>query len=213
MKHFLFRIKKRLLFRRFLHRAKRRDVLIDKHCDSAINVSFEGNNGVPKGCNFCGDISVGYGTTLGNYNYLFGAIQIGRYCQFGAQVAIYAGNHPVTFLSTYINYRLFHGELKQNKSAGRVCIGSDVWIGHGSILLQNVTVGDGAIIGAGSVVTHDVPPFAVVAGNPAKIIKYRFTESIQEDIIQMGWWNKSPEELLSLKPLFFRDLAGLSTMK
>lgn len=139
---------------------------------------------------------------------MYGAIQIGRYSQIGAQVAIIADDHPISYLSTYVNHRLFQGELSRYKNKGTVDIGNDVWIGHGAIILKDVIIGDGAIIGAGSVVTHNVPAFAIVAGNPATVIKYRFSEQVQNEILQLAWWNQSPVELLNLKPLFHVNFAN-----
>ena len=75
-------------------------------------------------------------------------------------------------------------------------IGHDVWIGKNAIITASViTVCNGAIIGAGSVVTKDIPPYAIVAGNPAKIIKYRFSEKVINDLNKMQWWNKKIFEL------------------
>jgi len=76
-----------------------------------------------------------------------------------------------------------------------VQIGNDVWIGHSAIILAGVTVGDGAVIGAGSVVTKDVQAYAIVAGNPARIIRYRFDEKTIREFEAIQWWNFSDERL------------------
>ncbi len=75
-------------------------------------------------------------------------------------------------------------------------IGSDVWIGMGAYIKAGVRIGNGAIIGMGSIVTKDVPPYAIVAGNPAKIIKYRFEEETIKDLIDISWWDRSEVEII-----------------
>ena len=77
----------------------------------------------------------------------------------------------------------------------RVKVGNDVWIGTKVIVMGGVTIGDGAVIGAGSIVTKDVPPYAIVAGVPAKIIRYRFSEEIVKELQNIKWWNL-PEDIL-----------------
>jgi acetyltransferase-like isoleucine patch superfamily enzyme len=76
-----------------------------------------------------------------------------------------------------------------------VVIGNDVWIGTGAIILRGLSVGDGAVIGAGAVVTKDVPPYAIVAGNPARVIKYRFEEAVIKRIQASKWWEMSDGEI------------------
>ena len=171
------------------------------------NVSFEGENNINYNSEFFGNIRIGYATTLGFHNTLHGNITIGRYCQFGANVGIFSDNHPTTYLSTYINGFLFDGELKQLKQRGKVVIGHDVWIGHGATVVGNVTVGNGAVIGAGAVVTKDVPPYAIVAGVPAKVVKMRFNDKIIDQIEKLQWWMMEKSELEKIKPLFFKDLS------
>ena len=127
------------------------------------NVTFEGKNAVPDRCSFSGNIKIGYATTLGYNNLLVGNITIGKYCQLGADVALHASNHPMNHMTTYINQNLFNGELKTLKQENKITIGNDVWIGHGVIVVGNVTIGNGAILAAGSVVTKDVKPYTVIA--------------------------------------------------
>lgn len=89
---------------------------------------------------------------------------------------------------------------------GVIDIGNNVWIGDNTVFLKNVTVGDGAIIGSGSVVTHDVPPFAIVAGVPARIIKYRYTKFVIEQMMKIQWWNWSMDRILSEKRFFSTEI-------
>lgn len=176
------------------------------------NVTFEGKNAVPDRCNFSGSIKIGYATTLG-YNNLFGGdIAIGKYCQVGADVALHATNHPISYMTTYINQNLFQGELKQLKVENKIEIGHDVWIGHGVIVVGNVSIGNGAILAAGSVVTRDVAPYSIVAGVPAKEIRKRFSDTIINEIETMQWWDKSDVELEKIKLLFFKDFTNRNSI-
>jgi acetyltransferase-like isoleucine patch superfamily enzyme len=124
--------------------------------------------------------------------------QIGRYCSFAEGVVVLNANHPLQFKSThpfFYNPRLgcVREELIERRS---ITIGNDVWVGCNAIILPAVSrVGDGAVIGAGAIVTRDVPDFAVVAGNPARIIRYRFSEECRRQIKASRWWDKSIEEL------------------
>ena len=175
-------------------------------------VDFEGNNKIATGCNFNGKISIGMHTTLGYNGTYHGTISIGKYCQFGPQVSIITSNHPMHYLSTYINDNLFAGELKKLKEDKPTQIGNDVWLGQNVIILGGVTIGDGAILAAGAVVTKDVDDFAIVAGSPAKLIKYRFEECVREEIKALAWWNKTDAELEEIKPLFFKNLSDKNSI-
>jgi acetyltransferase-like isoleucine patch superfamily enzyme len=176
------------------------------------NVTFEGKNAVPDRCNFSGNIKIGLATTLGYNNILSGDIKIGKYCQFGADIAVIATNHPINYLTTYINSSLFDGELNNLKEHNKINIGSDVWVGHNVIILGNVKIGNGAILAAGSVITKDVDAFTIVAGVPAKEIKKRFNNSIVKEIEALKWWDKSQKEIEELKPLFFKNYKNKETI-
>lgn len=190
----------------------KKDVLLSGYSRGIQNVSFEGKNTVPDRCNFSGNIKIGYATTLGYNNFFGGNITIGKYCQIGADVAIHTTNHPISYMSTYINSNLFNGELKKLKQTNTVIIGNDVWIGHNVIIVGNVTVGDGAILAAGAVITKDILPFSIVGGVPAKTIKKRFSDSIIKEIEDLKWWDLSEEELQKVKPMFFKDFTNKSSI-
>jgi len=207
----------RLFFRKLLYyflnaSSQKEKVLLSGFSRGVQNVTFEGKNHVPDRCNFSGEIKIGYATTLGYNNFLHGDISIGKYTQIGADVAIHTTNHPTKYLSTYIHKNLFNGELSQLKEIKQVTVGHDVWIGHNAIIVGAVTIGNGAVIASGSVVTKDVPPYAIVAGVPAKVIRKRFSEVIIEEIEALKWWDMSETELEKHKPLFFRDLSKLETL-
>ena len=135
------------------------------------------------------------------------AQSIGRFCMIAHSVNIGFANHPISFLSANSIFKCEHnfardwiGELKKsdlrgfkeeyNKASKKPLpvIGNDVWIGFGAVILNGVSIGDGAVVAAGAVVTKDVPPYAVVGGNPAKIIKYRFDEKTINKLLELKWW-------------------------
>jgi virginiamycin A acetyltransferase len=194
--------------KQFINSAKKKDVIISSKSKGFDKVDFEGKNIVPERCHFLTkNIKIGYATTLGIDNMYSGKITIGKYCQIGANVAIHATNHPISYMTTYINSNLFKGELKKNCNEKEVKIGNDVWIGHSVIIVGNVTVGDGAILAAGSVVTKNVDPYSIVAGNPAKLIRKRFKDSIILELQELKWWDISDIELDKIKQLFFKDFS------
>jgi acetyltransferase-like isoleucine patch superfamily enzyme len=200
-------IKKVLFY--FLNTTVQTDKVTLSGCSRGLqNVIFEGKNMVPDRCNFSGIIKVGYATTLGYNNLLGGDITIGKYCQLGTDVALHATNHPMSFMSTYINSNLFNGELTQLKENNKIVIGNDVWIGHGVIIVGNVIVGNGAILAAGTVVTKDVLPYSIVGGVPARVIRKRFSDAVITEIEALNWWDKSEKELAVIKPLFLKDFTN-----
>ncbi len=197
----------------FLNAINKKDKVILSGFSRGIkNVEFEGKNAVPDACNFSGRIIIGFATTLGYRNVISGDVTIGKYCQIGFDVALHATNHPITFMSIYINKNLFNGELKSLRENNKIVLGNDVLVGHGVIIVGNVTVGNGAIIAAGSVVTKDVKPYSIVGGVPAKEIKMRFSDTIIKEIEELKWWNMSESELEKIKPLFFKDFTNSNSI-
>lgn len=167
---------------------------------------LEGENSIGRNSELHGNVKIGFRTTLGHNCILYGDdVSIGRYCQLAPHVALYAVNHPLDYLTTYVNKRLFDKELKRHNISSWIQIGNDVWMGHGAFVLSGVKIGNGAVVGAGAVVTKDVPDFGVVVGNPAKLIKYRFDNEIIGILNLLAWWDKSPEQLERMKPLFFMN--------
>jgi len=177
------------------------------------NIEFEGENLMPEFCVASGNVKLGYRSTLGVHNFLFGDIEIGRYCQIGGYAAFHGTNHPMNNLTTFINQSLFVGELKSLKNESQIILGNDVWVGHGVIILSGVMIGDGAILAAGSVITKNVEPYTIVAGNPAKPIRKRFSEKVISELLVLKWWDKEDNELEKLKPLFFTDLTKINSIK
>jgi virginiamycin A acetyltransferase len=123
---------------------------------------------------------------------------IGKYCSIGRSVKIFNRNHPVDFKSMhgfFFNPGLrFCSENLVDYIPLTIC--NDVWIGDRAIVMPNVKhIGDGAVIGAGAVVNKNVPPYAVVVGNPARVVRYRFPKEIIEELLASKWWEKSIEEI------------------
>lgn len=160
-------------------------------------VSLESPCVVSRACNLKSHISVGAFTVLTDSRYegYIGNVDIGRYCSIAYGVNIGMFEHPVDWLSTSTRQYL-SGHVNGARSVPirpfnanpRTTIGNDVWIGTGATLIDGISIGDGAIIAAGAVVTKDVPPYAIVGGVPAKIIKYRFNEEIIAKLLELKWW-------------------------
>jgi phosphonate metabolism protein (transferase hexapeptide repeat family) len=158
---------------------------------------------------------------LGDYSYVVndGEIayaQIGKFCSIAAMVRINPGNHPMHRASqSHFSYRAsayFPGEADDAaffdwRRAHRVAIGHDVWIGHGAIVLPGRNVGDGAVVAAAAVVTKDVEPYSIVAGNPARPIRKRFPAAIAARMRALAWWDWTHERLRRALP-DFRELSA-----
>jgi acetyltransferase-like isoleucine patch superfamily enzyme len=150
--------------------------------------------------NAWGNRTLGY--EVGEYTYgaplvVFpdGKLRIGKFCSISWNVTIYlGGNHRTDWIALYpfATAKGFEGACGREevlRSKGDVTLGNDVWIGSNVIILSGVTVGDGAVIGTGSVVTADVEPYAIVAGNPARLIKKRFADGDIERLLDIKWWD------------------------
>jgi len=132
-----------------------------------------------------------------------GSYQIGSFCSIAGGVKIYTGKggHRSNYVTTYpfgfIHQDKFpHDSNKQLlNDKGDVRVGSDVWIGQNATIMPGVTIGDGAIIANNSHVVKNVDPYAMVGGNPAQLIKYRFSNEIIEKLLQIKWWEWSDEKI------------------
>jgi acetyltransferase-like isoleucine patch superfamily enzyme len=125
-------------------------------------------------------------------------VTVGRYVSIGGGVRIFLRNHPMDRLSMHpFFYNKYLGFVKEDTiGTGNMEIGHDAWIGERAVITSGCThVGIGAVIGASSVVTKDVPDFAIVAGNPARIIRYRFPEEIRKLVLESRWWELSIDEI------------------
>ncbi|WP_288379254.1 CatB-related O-acetyltransferase [uncultured Massilia sp.] len=152
-------------------------------------------------------VSISSSTSIGAYSYFgqgcrIGTLErIGRFCSVAPDVTIGLGNHPTDYLSTHpLFFRsaaMFAPWNPPEMGVARTqdvikhspSIGNDVWIGTRAVIARGVTIGDGAIVGAGSLVLQDVPPYAIVAGTPAKVLRYRFPQEQVAALLALQWWN------------------------
>ena len=137
-------------------------------------------------------VEIGDGVRIGDRSYVNAgsvvtAASIGKYCSIGYHAQIGPDRHPLTALST----SPFVSRQDERRDA---VIGNDVWIGANAVVMQSVKVGDGAVVGAGAVVTHDVPPYGIAAGVPARIIRFRFSPHVIEWLLTTRWWDREPAE-------------------
>ena len=142
-------------------------------------------------------------TILGDYSYIVNDgdviyTTIGKFCSIAAMVRINPGNHPMWRASqshftyragTYFEDADDEAAFFEWRRAHPVSIGHDVWIGHGAIILAGRSVGDGAVIAAGAIVTKDVPPYSIVAGNPARVLRPRFEAAAANRLQALKWWD------------------------
>lgn len=152
------------------------------------------------------------------YDCFFVNCEVGRYCSIAGRVIVGGARHPIEYVSTSPVF-LAHKESISTKFSrhdyqweARTVIGHDVWIGEGALVKGGVTIGTGAIIGMGSVVTKDVPPYAIFAGNPARLIRYRFSDDVIDGLLKSEWWLYSDEKLRAAAPLFTDPHAFLASL-
>jgi len=140
-------------------------------------------------------------------------VKIGRYSSISQNVHFFAGQEHNTHWTTSYPFSHLPTEWPELRSItghpaskGNIVIGNDVWIGSGAMIRSGVTISDGAIIGMGAIVTRDVLPYAIVAGNPAKLVRFRFSKTIIEQLIQLSWWNQPPEIIREIAPKLCQPL-------
>lgn len=166
-----------------------------------------------------------YQSNVGSYSYVGSKTElicadIGKFCSIAHKCYIGLGNHSINNISTspiFTSSKNATGHSWSNTNAfhefDRVTIGNDVWIGVEVIVMGGIKVGNGAIIGAGSIVTKNIPDYAVVVGVPAKIIKYRFEQPIIEKLMTIKWWNFPEDKLKRKLNLFQKEQLSLDDLK
>lgn len=147
---------------------------------------------------------------LFNYPEFGDRLIIGKFCAIASGVRFIMGpaNHRISSVTTY-PFHVFGGawaertppHMDQLPRKGDTVIGNDVWIGRESVILPGVKIGDGAIVAACSVVSGDIPPYAVFGGNPARLVKMRFDQELIGLLLRFRWWDLDGEELAELLPL------------
>ena len=146
-----------------------------------------------------------------------GALKIGKFCSFAPGVKILLGReHRTDWITTY-PFNAFFEEAPQHsehsRTKGDVIIGNDVWIATDAVILSGVEIGNGAVIGARSVVTKDVAPYSIVAGNPAKFIRFRFDEETINNLQEIAWWDWPMPKIRESWPLLISPDVGLFISK
>jgi acetyltransferase-like isoleucine patch superfamily enzyme len=172
---------------------------------------------LPKGRVTIGSHTNGTPIVLSTWKY--SAVTIGDYCSIGAEVILIPVEGHI-FRKEYRNFGVSTFpllSLKKNswkpeyqhprrENDGNINIGNDVWIGARAIINPGINVGDGAIIGSGSVVTHDVEPYSIVAGTPAKIINYRFNQEQINELLKIAWWNWDEKKIIENLDFVYGDI-------
>ena len=142
------------------------------------------------------------------YEFIGDKLIIGKFCQIasGVEFIMNGANHQMNAVTTFPFYTLEGWDMEPPAATdmplkGDTVIGNDVWIGQNAVILPGVHIGDGAIIGANSVVGSDVEPYTIVAGNPAKVVRKRFNDELIDLLLSFRWWDKSIDEINDLIPI------------
>lgn len=180
------------------------------------NTRFSGNNYLGR-CTLAKNLDIGYCSYVGDCS-IVNNVYIGPFSCISHCVKVVEGTHPTNkivsihpsfydhnYFNSYVEKSIFNNYIYLENSKYACKIGADVWVGYGAIILSGVTIGDGAIVGAGAVVTKDVEPYTIVAGNPAKVIRKRFTDDQISKLKEIEWWNK-PKKWLEENAHKFSDI-------
>jgi len=188
-----------------------REAHIGRSCELRGRLDLGEDSKVSNGCVLRGDIQVGKRSRIGPHTELIGEVKVGKYCAIARNVTFQQLNHQMHKPS--IQRRFYEEVLDsvlEHVPEPPITVGNDVWIGTQAIILPGVSIGDGAVIGAGSVVTDDVEPYAVVAGTPAERVKWRFPENVRRELQKLAWWDWDDEKLRRNREFFGRQIESVS---
>lgn len=183
------------------------------------HIGLSNGNYELKGGNEIVNSEIGENTYISHNSIVFSA-RIGKFCSIGPSVIIGYGDHPTNFLST--SPKIYFKEIFENgKNAdykvfdwnSEVSIGNDVWIGAQCYIKNGISIGDGAIIGAGSIVLKDIPPYSIAVGSPAKVIKFRFSENMITELLNLKWWSYEKDKLKMIEQYLSTPLTPELIMK
>lgn len=204
----------------FLFWNRKKNIIIKKK--TSIKKTFLDDKNLFGNNNEIKNSQIGFGTYLGS-NMKITNWKIGKYCSIASNLKIICGSHPVgKNISTHPAFYFKHNKelneldlsyIKENKyndsvkidNKWDIIIENDVWIGSDVKFLQGIRIGDGAVIGAGALVTKDVAPYAIVGGVPAKLIRKRFSDEDIEFLLELKWWDKG-EEWIKENAEYFEDI-------
>lgn len=187
---------------------------IGRNCELRGDIHLGKGVDIANGCTLRFNATLGRYSRLGANSEMIGDVSIGKFSPIARRVTFQQLNHPMDKPSMSMTFyeRVLDGKLK-HVSKGPINIGSDTWIGMDTIVLPGVTIGDGAVVGSGSVVTQDVKPYEVVAGVPAKQIKWRFPEDIREKLLEISWWDWSITRLKENKEFFEKSIDSVTDIE
>ena len=174
----------------------------ERGSELSLHTRFEGKNALKKNSELR-DSYIGYASYCAEGAWLKNC-KIGRYTSIGPFVYTVVGRHPTHFVSThpafyslqkqagfcFVSNQKFAEFVPPQENGYATTIGNDVWIGAKALIMEGVTIHDGAIIGAGAVVTNDIPPYAIAVGVPAKVIRYRFSKEDISFLLELKWWDQ-----------------------
>jgi len=133
-------------------------------------------------------------------------LRIGKHCTLGRGTTIMlGGEHRIDWITTHGFQEIESARPQAQPHSGDVAIGNDVWFGEDAIVLSGVSIGDGAVIGARTVVRRDVPPYSIVAGNPGRVVGFRFEKETIQALLDIAWWNWPYEKIRRALPMMYSN--------